>query len=47
MVDSGTVRLDLAAGKAPEIARLIAEIENIEVRPDQRARVVVDQRRIR
>lgn len=44
MVDSGTVRLDLGAGKAPDIARLIAEIENIEVRPDQRARVVVDQR---
>ncbi len=44
MVDSGTVRLDLGIGKAPDIARLIAEIENIEVRPDQRARVVVDQR---
>lgn len=44
MIDSGTVRLDLSAGKVPEVARLIAEIENIEVRPDQRARVVVDQR---
>ena len=44
MVDSGTVRLDLGMGKAPDIARLIADIENIEVRPDQRARVVVDQR---
>ena len=44
MIDSGTVTLDLSAGKIPDIAQLIAAIENIEVRPDQRARVVVDQR---
>ncbi|NNU79276.1 flagellar basal body P-ring protein FlgI [Halovulum dunhuangense] len=44
MIDSGTVRLDLSVGKAPDVAGLIAAIENIEVRPDQKARVVVDQR---
>lgn len=44
MIDSGTVRLDLRAGKTPNLPRLISIIENIEVVPDQKARVVVDQR---
>ncbi|MEO1292334.1 MAG: flagellar basal body P-ring protein FlgI [Pseudomonadota bacterium] len=44
MVDSGTVRIDLGVGKAPDVAGLIAEIEHLEVVPDQRAKVVVDQR---
>ncbi|QDL94738.1 flagellar basal body P-ring protein FlgI (plasmid) [Paroceanicella profunda] len=43
MQDSGTVQLDLAASGVPP-AQLIARLENIEVTPDQRARVVVDQR---
>ncbi|MEM0990077.1 MAG: flagellar basal body P-ring protein FlgI [Pseudomonadota bacterium] len=43
MNDSGTVTLDLvAAGAQP--ARLIAQIENIQVMPSRLARVVVDQR---
>lgn len=43
MNDSGTVTLDLnAAGNKP--ARLIAAIENLEVVPSRKARVVVDQR---
>jgi flagellar P-ring protein precursor FlgI len=43
MDDSGTVTLSLeAAGTQP--ARLIAAIENIEVSPSRKARVVVDQR---
>lgn len=43
MSDSGTVVLDLAvAGRPP--ANLIAAIENIEVEPSMKARVVVDQR---
>lgn len=43
MSDSGTVTLDLvAAGSEP--ARLIAKVENIEVSPSLKARVVVDQR---
>ncbi len=43
MNDAGTVTLDLdAAGTGP--ARLIARIENVEVMPSQKARVVVDQR---
>jgi len=43
MGDSGTVILDLAvAGGSP--ARLIATIENLEVNPSQKARVVVDPR---
>ncbi|WP_112320546.1 flagellar basal body P-ring protein FlgI [Oceanibium sediminis] len=44
MIDSGTVVLDLNAGKIPDLPGLIAAIENIEVVPDQKARVVVDQR---
>jgi len=43
MGDSGTVTLDLA-GRGDSPARLIARIENIEVRPSRKARVVVDQR---
>ena len=43
MSDSGTVVLDVAAaGAAP--ARLIATIENLEVQPSTKARVIVDQR---
>ena len=43
MGDSGTVSLDLAAaGQDP--ARLISRIENLEVTPSLKARVVVDQR---
>jgi flagellar P-ring protein precursor FlgI len=43
MQDAGTVQLDLAAaGLAP--AQLIARLENIEVAPETRARVLVDQR---
>ncbi len=43
MTDSGTVTLSLSqAGAKP--ARLIAAIENIEVQPSRKARVVVDQR---
>ena len=43
MDDSGTVTLDLAAADS-QPARLIARIENIEVLPSHKARVVVDQR---
>lgn len=43
MDDSGTVSLDLSSiGLSP--ARLIARIENLEVAPSRKARVVVDQR---
>ncbi len=43
MDDAGTVALDLAmAGGRP--AALIARIEAIEIRPDRKARVVIDQR---
>ena len=41
--DSGTVTLDLAA-VADSPARLVARIENLEVTPSRKARVVVDQR---
>jgi flagellar P-ring protein precursor FlgI len=44
MVDSGTVRLDLARFGVDEPARLMAQIENIEVLTSTKARVVVDQR---
>ena len=44
MLDSGTVQLDLSTRGLPPLPRLISLIENIEVAPAQKARVVVDQR---
>ncbi|NOX40061.1 MAG: flagellar basal body P-ring protein FlgI [Alphaproteobacteria bacterium] len=44
MLDSGTVELDIIKAKARSPAHLIGQIENIEVTPEQKARVVVDQR---
>lgn len=43
-LDSGTVRLDLAGTRAGSPARAIAEVENLRVEPQRKARVVVDQR---
>lgn len=43
MSDSGTVTLNLQ-GVAASPARMIASIENLEVTPSRKARVVVDQR---
>ena len=43
-IDSGTVVLEPDIGKGTDIAALISLIENIEVTPDQKARVVIDQR---
>ncbi|RED12797.1 flagellar basal body P-ring protein FlgI [Pontivivens insulae] len=43
MLDAGTVEISvLSSGLTP--ARLISALENIEIAPDQRARVVIDQR---
>ncbi|MDX5361733.1 MAG: flagellar basal body P-ring protein FlgI [Alphaproteobacteria bacterium] len=44
MLDSGTVELAVPAALAGKPAHLLARIESISVRPDTRARVVVDQR---
>lgn len=44
MIDSGTIVLDIAMSGAESPAHLLGYIENIEVLPDQKARVVVDQR---
>ncbi len=44
MLDSGTVRLDVAAMNARSPAHAIGRIENILVQPEHKARVVVDQR---
>ncbi|QHQ36362.1 flagellar basal body P-ring protein FlgI [Algicella marina] len=44
MLDSGTVQLDLAQRGLPSLPQLISTVENIEVAPAQKARVVVDQR---
>lgn len=43
-IDSGTVELDLAAAQSGSPARVMSLIENLRVEPQQRARVVVDQR---
>src|SRR5919106_4115787 len=44
MLDSGTVRLDLASVGIDTPALLMAQIENIQVLTSTKARVVVDQR---
>lgn len=44
MLDSGTVQLNLGQRGLPPLPHLISLIENIEVSPAQKARVVVDQR---
>ena len=44
MLDAGTVQLDLASQGIDAPARLMAQIENLEVLTSTKARVVVDQR---
>jgi flagellar P-ring protein precursor FlgI len=44
MLDSGTVQFDIAATNMVSPAHALGRIENILVEPEQRARVVVDQR---
>ena len=44
LLDAGTIELDLMAAAQPSPAHTIARIENIQVDPERRARVVVDQR---
>ncbi len=44
MLDSGTVLLDLTATGTRSPAHVISRIEGLEVEPETRARVVVDQR---
>lgn len=43
-MDAGTVQLDIVATRAGSPTRALARIENITVTPQNRARVVVDQR---
>ncbi|MWB76547.1 flagellar basal body P-ring protein FlgI [Pseudooceanicola sp. 216_PA32_1] len=44
MLDAGTVRLDIAATRMGSPAHALVRVENLSVEPEQRARVVVDQR---
>lgn len=44
MLDSGTVILDVQATRMRSVAHALGRIENIEVEPERKARVVVDQR---
>ena len=44
MLDSGTVQLDVEATRMRSVAHALGRIENIVVRPERKARVVVDQR---
>lgn len=44
MMDAGTIELDIASTRAISPAHAIGQLENITVEPQQRARVVVDQR---
>jgi flagellar P-ring protein precursor FlgI len=44
MLDSGTVRLDMASTGTRSPAHALSRIENILVEPERKARVVVDQR---
>jgi len=43
-LDAGTVRLAVSGTNQGNLAQLMASIENIEVTPDARARVVVDEK---
>ncbi len=44
MQDAGTVALDIASAGASSPAHLLSRIEDIRIAPEERARVVVDQR---
>jgi flagellar P-ring protein precursor FlgI len=44
MLDAGTVAFDVGAARARSPAHAIGRIENLPIEPEQRARVVVDQR---
>lgn len=44
MLDPGTVKISVPASYRSRPAHLLAKVENIPIRPDQKARVVVDQR---
>lgn len=44
MLDSGTVAIDLGATRMASPAHVLGRVENIRVEPENRARVVVDQR---
>ncbi|MEM7519482.1 MAG: flagellar basal body P-ring protein FlgI [Pseudomonadota bacterium] len=44
MLDSGTVQLDVPGMGMRSVAHAMSRIENIEVEPERKARVVVDQR---
>ncbi len=44
MLDAGTVMLDIGATRQASPAHALGRIENLTVEPEQRARVVVDQR---
>ena len=44
MLDAGTVAVDIDATQARSPAHALSQIENIEIEPERRARVVVDQR---
>lgn len=44
MIDAGTVVFDVAAAQSASPAHALSRIENLLVRPQSRARVVVDQR---
>lgn len=44
MLDSGTVQLDINAMRVRSVAHALGRIENIQVEPERKARVVVDQR---
>ena len=44
MTDSGTVVVDVAAAHQRSPAHLISRLENVQVAPERRARVVVDQK---
>lgn len=44
MLDAGTVVLDIAAAHSGSPAHVLARLENLTIEPEERARVVVDQR---
>lgn len=43
-LDAGRIEIHLPAGEAERIVEFVAKLENISVEPDQRARVIVNER---
>jgi len=44
LIDSGTIKVNVSVASFPSTSHLLSDLENIEISPAQKARVVVDHR---